>query len=209
MTAGDVEASGLQGRMRARQEKCWSASVEAPAHILAVFALAEQSLDLERQVMKWYQALVELKWNFQVFSSAALSAQHSVLEKIRKARKCRGELEDAEERLGVAQIATSKARDDDKVAREKVFKIEADYVNKATRRQNEVDEWTRTLRQLAASAAARLKGFEPAHAKLESRKVETVSLNEALKLSWKEVVAIKGIVEEQKTKVDFAGARMT
>lgn len=38
--------------MRALQEKCRSASVEVPSGIMAVVALAEQSMDLERMVMK-------------------------------------------------------------------------------------------------------------------------------------------------------------
>lgn len=49
MTAEKVKASRLRGKMRALQEKVLTASVEAPEDILAVVALAERSLDLERQ----------------------------------------------------------------------------------------------------------------------------------------------------------------
>lgn len=43
MTAEEVEASRLQGKTRALQNKCRSTSVEVPAEILAVLARAEQS----------------------------------------------------------------------------------------------------------------------------------------------------------------------
>lgn len=48
MTSEEVEASVLRGKMRALQEKCCFASVKVPAEILAVIALAERRLDLER-----------------------------------------------------------------------------------------------------------------------------------------------------------------
>lgn len=68
--------------------------------------------------MKREQALVEMGRKLQVASSAALSAQHTASAKAEEARKCRKELEDAEERLGVAQIAANKAHDDAKVGKE-------------------------------------------------------------------------------------------
>lgn len=58
-----------------------------------------------------------MKRNLQAASSAALSAQNGALEKAKEARKCREELEDAEEQLEVVQIAANNARDDAKTAR--------------------------------------------------------------------------------------------
>lgn len=48
--AEEDDASTLYIKMRAQQVKCCAASVEVPAHILAVVKLAEQSLDLSCEV---------------------------------------------------------------------------------------------------------------------------------------------------------------
>lgn len=119
MTTEEVEASGLREKMRALQEIIRSASEENPADILAIVALAERRLDLERQVTKRELALVELERKLQVARSAALSAHHSALAKVEEERKCREELEDAEGRLGVAQVVTSETRDFTKTRRRK------------------------------------------------------------------------------------------
>lgn len=63
MTAGEVEASRLHGKMRAIQEKSRSASVKVPGDMLVVAALAEQSLHLKYEMTKWKQELVELDGN--------------------------------------------------------------------------------------------------------------------------------------------------
>lgn len=102
--------------------------------MLAVVALAEQNLNLEHQVTKRKQGLVEVERKLQVGSSAALLTWHSALAKAEEARKICEELEDAEERFGVALVAASKARDNAKEAKEEATKFEADYIVKAGRR---------------------------------------------------------------------------
>lgn len=52
MTAEEVEASGLCSKMRALQEKFFSASVELFADMLAAATLAEESLDLMHQATR-------------------------------------------------------------------------------------------------------------------------------------------------------------
>lgn len=74
MTAKEVEASELRGKMRVLQEKCRSASEEFSAEILAVIALAQQNLDLELQVKNREQSLVAAERKLQVASIVALSA---------------------------------------------------------------------------------------------------------------------------------------
>lgn len=81
MKAEEVEASGLQGKMRALQKKCRSTIVEVSVDSLVVVALVERCLDLEQHVTKQTQTLVEVERKLQAARSAALSAQHSVLEK--------------------------------------------------------------------------------------------------------------------------------
>lgn len=61
MTAKKVEPSRLRGKMPALQWKRRFVSVEVLADILAAVVLAEQILDLERQVTKREQALVEVE----------------------------------------------------------------------------------------------------------------------------------------------------
>lgn len=46
------------------------------------------------------------------------------------------------------------------------------------------------------------------HAILESHKTNTDSLDEALNVSWKEVAATKGILEDQRARLDAVGAEM-
>lgn len=65
--------------------------------MLAVVALAEQSLNLERQVKKREQAQAEVERRLQAACSAALSVQHSALAEVEKTRKFREELEDVQE----------------------------------------------------------------------------------------------------------------
>lgn len=102
MMAQEVKVSPLRGKMSALQKNCRFVSEEVPADILAVVALAKQSLDFEHQLRKREQTLVEVEQKLQGASSEALSAQNSTLEKAEEARKCREKLEDAEERLEVA-----------------------------------------------------------------------------------------------------------
>lgn len=54
------------------------------------------------------KALFKAEQKLQVASSAAMSAQHSALAKVVEARERRGDFEDAEERLGGAQVAANK-----------------------------------------------------------------------------------------------------
>lgn len=46
------------------------------------------------------------------------------------------------------------------------------------------------------------------HAKLEAHMIKLDSLDEVLKVSWKEVAAIKDVAEERRARLDAAGARM-
>lgn len=57
-----------------------------------------------------------------------LSAQHSALAKVEEAWKFRKEVKYIEERLEVAQVATSKSCIDAKMAERKAFKLEANFV---------------------------------------------------------------------------------
>lgn len=87
--------------MGALLEKCRFGSKEVPADILTVFALADQGLSLERQVTKRKQARAEGERKLQVANSAVPSAHHNAFVEVKKVRKCREELEDADERLGL------------------------------------------------------------------------------------------------------------
>lgn len=58
--AKEVKASELRGKMCVLQKKRRFASVEVSAHMLAVDTLAEQNLDLKRQVAKQKQVFVEV-----------------------------------------------------------------------------------------------------------------------------------------------------
>lgn len=68
MTVEEVKASRLRGKMRALQEECCCARVENPGGMLAVVALAAQSLHLERQMKNWKQVLVRAERKPQVAS---------------------------------------------------------------------------------------------------------------------------------------------
>lgn len=97
MTVEEVDASGLQGELRALQEKYIPASLEVPEDMLAVVALTEQSLDLGYELTARQQALGEVERKLQVASIAVLSAQHSALANAEEASKCRGELKETGE----------------------------------------------------------------------------------------------------------------
>lgn len=87
------------------------------------------------------QALYEEECKLEVASSAPLSALHSTLAMAKEVRKCHEELEEAEERLRVAQIAARKACDDDKIAKEEALKFEVVYITGVERRHNETGGW--------------------------------------------------------------------
>lgn len=72
-------------------------------------------------VTKGEQELREVERKLQVASSAVLLAQHSALSKAEETQKCRGKVEDGEERAG------SNAREDAKMAKKGSSKFEADY----------------------------------------------------------------------------------
>lgn len=53
MSAKELEASALQGKISVLRKKYFSASGKVSVDILTVVALAEQTLHLEHQVTKW------------------------------------------------------------------------------------------------------------------------------------------------------------
>lgn len=63
MAAEEVEKYGLLGIFRTLEEKCCSASTEILADVLAVVALAGQSLEVEHQATKSEQAPAEVERN--------------------------------------------------------------------------------------------------------------------------------------------------
>lgn len=68
-------------------------------------------------------------------------------------------MEDAEEKLRVAQVATSKARDDGKTENEERLKYKVDYVAEVGRMHNEIGKLTKQLCHQIVSAAAGVEGF--------------------------------------------------
>lgn len=76
--------------------------------MLAVVAIAEQSLRFEFQVAKLEQTLVGVEWILQVASSTALSAQYSSLERAEETRMCREKLENAYEGLRLSRSPPTK-----------------------------------------------------------------------------------------------------
>lgn len=86
-------------------------------------------------------AKVERKW--LVPGSGALPALHCAFAKVVEGCKRREKFEDSKERLGVAQIATSKARENSKVVREEASMFEADCVAEVGRKQNTLGELTK------------------------------------------------------------------
>lgn len=115
--------------------------------MLAVVTLAEQSLDKNRQVTKWEQALLEVQQKLKAEKSAALLAQHSGLEKKEKPPLCCEELKDAEQGLGAALDSTVMACDDAKIAKEEAPRFELGYVPKVRRRRDEVGDLKERLLQ--------------------------------------------------------------
>lgn len=77
MMVEEIEASRLQCKMRASQEKSCSAIVQAFANLLAVFTLTERSLDMECKVTNLELALVKLERKLYAESNAGLPTQHS------------------------------------------------------------------------------------------------------------------------------------
>lgn len=93
------DGSRLCGKTRALQKKCHIAIVEAPSDMLVDIVLAKRSLDLSCQVSKREQALVKVEQKFEGASSTASEAQYSAPAVVGDVYKCRGQLEDEEERL--------------------------------------------------------------------------------------------------------------
>lgn len=124
-----------------------------------------------------------------------------------KARHCRGKVEDADEQLEVAQVTANKVRVDAKMAKKEVLKFEVDYVVEVGCKRDKVES-TKQLRQQSVSAAARTKELAAIHTELESQMAKANFLDDALKVSRKEVAAVKGVVKEQRAWLDVAGARM-
>lgn len=115
---------------------------------------------------------------------------------------------DPKKRLVGAQIAASKVRDVAKTTKEKASKFEVDHVGEVVRWLDKVGKLTRQLRQQVGAAAAWSKETAAIHAELESHKAKVDSLDEALKVYQNEIAAVKGVVEEQRSRLDAAGARM-
>lgn len=76
-------------------------------------------------------------------------------------------------------------------------------------RWDELGELTKQFRRQISAAAAGSKQLAAVHAGLKSRKAKANSLDESLKLSRKEIVAVKEVFEEQMSLLDAAGATMT
>lgn len=68
------------------------------------------------------------------------------------------------------------------------------------RRRNKVEEITKQLAQQAVSTAAGTKALASIHAESESKKSKVDSLDEALKMSQKEISTVNGVVEEQRAR---------
>lgn len=98
--AEEVEASRLQEKLQALQEKCRSKSVDVPVDMFAMVALTQQSLEFEHQMAKKEQSSVEVDQKLNFASSTAFSSQHSALAKAEEACKCFEELEDAKKQFG-------------------------------------------------------------------------------------------------------------
>lgn len=110
-----------------------------------------------------------------------MSAQCSTLVKAKEARKFHKKLEDIEERLGVAQLVMSKARDSAKTAKKEASEFEAEYVTEVGRRKDEVGELSRQIRQQVTSATAESKKLVPVHPELELHKAKEDFLDQAMK----------------------------
>lgn len=136
-----------------------------------------------------------------------MSAQNSAVAKVGDARNCRKELKDAKEIEDVTQITASKARDDAKKVIKEPSKFEPDLLAKVVRGRDEIAELTNYLRQRVASAAVESKELAAVHAELDLDKEKVYSLNGALKVSRKEIAAIKGVVEKQRVRLNAAGTR--
>lgn len=72
--------------------------------------------------------LIEVQWKLQFASCAALSAERIAVAKAKETRRCRKELKETEERLGVAQVALNNARDDSKATKGEASKCKADFI---------------------------------------------------------------------------------
>lgn len=80
-------------------------------------------------------------------------AQHSAFAKEGETRERREGIEHAEERLEVALVATSKARDETKTAKKKALMSEGNKIAKVGRRWHEVGKLIKQLQQLVAAGA--------------------------------------------------------
>lgn len=89
------------------------------------------------------RTLFEVERKLQVARCAVISAHYSALAKVEEAGKCRKKLKDAVERLGIAQVAASKARDVNKIGKKEAFKLETDSVSKLGSRRDEAAVWTK------------------------------------------------------------------
>lgn len=76
------------------------------------------------------------------------------------------------------------------------------------RRWDEVGGLTKQLRQQLGLAAAQSEELAAVHAKVEPRKAKTDLSVETLKVVQKELADLKAVLDDQRTRLDAAGARM-
>lgn len=127
----------------------------------------------------------------QVVSSIMLSAQHSALAMVEEGHTGFENLQHTKKQVRVTQVATNKAPNDAETAMVKGPQFEAEYVAEVSRRWDEAGSMTRQLHQLVAFATAWSKELAAVHTKLELLKTKVLSLDGALNVIWKEVVARK------------------
>lgn len=116
ITLEEVNISGLPRKFLALFDEYRSANIELFANMLAVIALADLALGLERQVAKLKYILFETERKFKVGCSAALPVQHSASARAYEARKYGEKLNEAVERLRIELMAAEKTCDDAKTA---------------------------------------------------------------------------------------------
>lgn len=107
------------------------------------------------------------------------------------------------------QVAARKARVDRRTARENGFRLEVDYGVEVEPWWNEDGDLTKPLRKEIFLVAAALEKLAAVPVKLNLRKPETDSLNEALKVSRKEFAAINSVVEVQRARLDATRAKLS
>lgn len=153
--------------------------------------------------MKRDQNLVQIKWKFQVASSAALSEHPRTILKADEVHICCEELNDSKEQFGVAQVATNGAWEDIKPAGKQGAKAEAHCIA-IVKVRCERGELTKPLRQRAASAAAKTMKLTIVHSGLKTFMAKVDSLDEELKGSWIKMTDVRAVGKDQNSRLDSA-----